>query len=526
MQTPHFMHDWIVWFAGPAQCRCCRMAPPGCPTAKTVSVTLSIRTKLFLTLLLAVTLVVVGMLGFMRWSFERGLVELAATRQEERIAAIAARLAERWRADGGWQRLRTDRRLWLATLKGWNPGSRPAPIEHLSRRRPPPWLRHALRDKDPGWPPHRVLRRLDERRLPPPLELRLMLLDAEDRPIYARPELLSGSRRYPIELNGTRIGSLALLPGASLSELGEIRFLERQTTAFLVIALAMIGLAMVLSLPLAKHLVRPLERLQAAVRSLAAGRFVTRVEVAGNDELGRLGRDLNTLAEALEQTEQARRQWVADISHELRTPLAVLRGELEALQDGVRPLDRAAVDSLYTDTRRLGRLVDDLYELSMTDLGALSYRKIETDPAQILATDLEAFAHEFAAAGLELCLDNRLQRRIRLQADGQRLSQLFRNLLRNSLRYTDPGGSLRIVLDAGPRILSLDFQDSAPGVPPEALPKLFDRLYRVEGSRSRDRGGSGLGLAICRNIVEAHGGRIAARPSPTGGVWIHIEIPL
>ena len=488
--------------------------------------TLSIRTKLFLTLLIASALVVGGMLGFIRWSFQRGLVEFAATRQDERIAAIAARLADRYREDGGWERLRADRRLWIATLKGWTDRPRPEPELRDPHRHPPPWLRHALREDDPGWPSQRLQERLQGGGLPAPLELRLMLLDAQGGLIYGRPELLPDARRYPIDLNGEEVGSLALLPGPSLSELGEIRFLERQTTAFLAIALAMIALAVALSLPLARRLVRPLEAIQAGVRQLAAGHYGARVSVTGGDELGRLGRDLNRLAEALEQNEQARRQWVADISHELRTPLAVLRGELEALQDGVRPLGPAAVDSLYADTLRLGRLVDDLYELSMTDLGALSYRKEEIDPAEVLKSDLEAFAPRFAAADLQLTLDGRLGRSVLVQADAHRLSQLFRNLLRNSLRYTDPGGGLTVVLDSDDERLVLDFQDTAPAVPPEALPRLFDRLYRVEGSRSRDTGGTGLGLAICRNIVEAHGGRISARPAPQGGLWIRIELPL
>ena len=159
-------------------------------------------------------------------------------------------------------------------------------------------------------------------------------------------------------------------------------------------------------------------------------------------------------------------------------------------------------------------------------MGALSYRKEATDLAQVLAADLKAFAPKFEEAGLDLAFQNRLTRSQQLQADTQRLSQLFRNLLGNSLRYTDPGGGLTVTLAEEDEHLNLDFQDTGPGVPPEALPRLFDRLYRVEGSRSRHTGGAGLGLAICRNIVDAHGGTIMARQAPQGGLWIHIELPL
>ncbi|HYQ90915.1 MAG TPA: ATP-binding protein, partial [Candidatus Competibacteraceae bacterium] len=181
---------------------------------------------------------------------------------------------------------------------------------------------------------------------------------------------------------------------------------------------------------------------------------------------------------------------------------------------------------LHADVQRLGHLVDDLYELSMTDLGALSYHLVEANPVAVLTTDVEAFASSFAEAGLTLSVENRLPTAMTYQADAQRLSQLFRNLLRNSLRYTDPGGGLSIILSREHGRLIVDFQDTAPGVPPESLPRLFDRLYRVESSRHRDTGGAGLGLAICRNIAEAHGGTIGARPSPHGGLWIRLELPL
>jgi two-component system sensor histidine kinase BaeS len=287
----------------------------------------------------------------------------------------------------------------------------------------------------------------------------------------------------------------------------------------------MILLSATFAFPLSKRLSRPVLSFRDTARRLAAGDFGARVPTTGSDELGRLGRDINTLAETLERNEQARRRWVADISHELRTPLAVLRAEIEAVQDGVRPLDRAAVDSLHGDVLRMGRLVDDLYELSMTDLGALSYHKSETEPAEVLEEDLNAFRGRFAAAGLSLRLENRLSGSVTLQADEHRLSQLFRNLLRNSLQYTDKDGGLAVTLAREGGDLIVDFEDTAPGVPEESLPHLFERLFRVEVSRSRDKGGAGLGLAICRNIVEAHGGTIEARPSPQGGLWIRMRFP-
>ena len=306
----------------------------------------------------------------------------------------------------------------------------------------------------------------------------------------------------------------------------DLEFQSRQGSRLWIIALGMLVISAALAFPLSRRLVRPVRRIQEATRRLAAGDFTARATVHGLDEIARLGRDLNALAATLEGNEQARRRWVADIAHELRTPITLLRAELEALQDGVRTLDRAAVDALHADVLRLGRLVGDLHELSVTDLGALSYRMRDTDLRELLAADLDAFRPRFQTAGLRLNLEDRAPAPLILSGDPDRLSQAIRNLLGNSLQYTDPGGGLTVSLgrDAG-RVI-LDFQDTAPGVPAADLPRLFDRLYRVEGSRSRHTGGSGLGLAIAKNVVEAHGGTISAAAAPAGGLWIHIELPI
>ncbi|EKD40360.1 MAG: hypothetical protein ACD_75C00075G0001, partial [uncultured bacterium] len=265
--------------------------------------------------------------------------------------------------------------------------------------------------------------------------------------------------------------------------------------------------------------------LAAATHRMAAGEFSTRVPVTTADELGRLAGDFNTLALTLESNEKARRQWVADISHELRTPLAVLRGEIEAIQDGVRNFDPESLRSLHQEVLRLGRLVDDLHQLSMSDLGALTYRREQQDLVIVLEQSLEFYRPEFVRKNIDLQADLPVSAPVNLFADQERLRQLFANLLDNSLKYTDEQGvvAVRLAIDAD-KVL-IDFQDSAPRVAESDLPKLFDRLYRVENSRNRATGGSGLGLAICRNIVEAHDGAITASLSPLGGVWIQITFP-
>jgi len=487
-------------------------------------VNLSVRAKVFLTLLVASLLAVVGTAAFVRWSVERGLMELLDARESERIDAIADRLVTQRSEDGSWERLRGDKRLWVAALLGHGermPRGRLGP----GRQHLPPWMRRSIEDTG-AWPPVHVLEHLKARDRPIPLELRLMLLDESGAVIYGRESLLPGARRIPLDLDGRPVGNLALLPGEPLADLPELQFQARQGGRLWVIAAGMVLIAAALAYPLSRRLVRPVQAFQQTAQRLAGGDYEARVQVQGGDEIARLGRDLNALAAALGRNEQARRRWVADISHELRTPIALLRAELEALQDGVRPLERTAVDALHGDVLRLGRLVDDLYELSMTDLGALSYRMEPTDIGEVLEADMETFRPRFAAAGLILSYDDQRPAPVEIQADPGRLSQLFRNLLRNSLQYTDPGGGLEVRLNQEAGRIVLDFQDSHPGVPPEALPRLFDRLYRVDSSRSRDTGGAGLGLAIAKNIVEAHGGTIRAEPSPAGGLWIRVEMSL
>jgi two-component system sensor histidine kinase BaeS len=210
----------------------------------------------------------------------------------------------------------------------------------------------------------------------------------------------------------------------------------------------------------------------------------------------------------------------------LRTPLAVLRGELEALQDGIRPMSAEAVDSLLADVMRLNRLTEDLYQLALSDQGALTYRKTMINPLQVLKADLAALQPEFAAKRLQVELMERSQNVPGLYADADRLSQLFRNLLKNSLNYTDAGGRIVVKVSSDAARLLIVIADSAPGVPEQELGKLFERFYRVESSRNRNHGGAGLGLAICSNIVAAHNGSIRAQASELGGLAIVIEFPL
>jgi len=477
----------------------------------------SLRLKLFLTFLLTTLFVVAGMYLFMRWSLQRGFEELIESRQRERVENLIDSLSETYAETDSWEALGQNKPQWIHLLMQSDP----------RRNRPPrPWMARALLEPGNQWPPH-IDSDHDRPRHYIPLELRAMLLRADKSLVFGRPELQAQLGLHPIESHGRTVGYLGLLPGRPDNHLNDIRFIEHQAQAFAWIALLMVALSAGLALLLAYVLGKPIKRIAAAAKQLAVGAYSIRLPVESADELGQLARDFNDMAAALEQSELTRRRWVADISHELRTPLAVLQGELEALQDGIRPLDAQALESLLADVLRLNRLTDDLYQLALSDQGALSYRKNDIDPLQVLTGDLAALLPAFQQKHISVELHDKTQRNLLLHADPDRLSQLFRNILNNSVNYTDPDGKLEIgVTIRGEKHLLIEFSDSAPGVSEADRLHLFERFYRVEGSRSRYYGGAGLGLAICSNIVAAHNGSISAHPSSLGGLAIRIELPI
>ena len=475
----------------------------------------TIRGKLFLTFLMTTLLVVLGMYVFMRWSLNRGFSEFVETRQKEQETNLIEGLTEYYAHNQSWNNLAGDKQKWIDLLWQSNPRHHDRPLS---------WIEQARTEPNDFWPP--ALPESSTKKRFTPFGLRAMLLNADKTIIFGRKDALQQLSLQPIYYQEKTVGFLGLLPSKTVSHDSEIHFMERQSEAFIWIALIMYILSASLAWLLTYTLGRPLKRIATATKALAAGRYDIRLPVESSDELGQLALNFNDMAAALGQSEQSRRRWVADISHEFRTPLAVLRGELEALQDGIRPLTAAAIDSLFGDVMRLNRLTEDLYQLSLTDQGALSYRKVLVNPIEILIEDLAALKSEFQSKQINIKWTNNLPGPVSVYADPDRLSQLYRNLLNNSANYTDSSGQLAITIFRKADKLVLNFSDSEPGVSEHELPRLFDRFYRIEGSRNRYHGGAGLGLAICSNIVEAHNGTIKAYSSSLKGLAIHIELPI
>ncbi len=487
-----------------------------------------IQYKLFLAMLSVACGVVICMSLVIRWSFHRGFLDYVNRADLERLDSLAGALEEEYAREGSWKFLRDDPRRWRRFLRASRPDRFREPL--------PPGAPEEDDTAETPFPPRRRTGRGDSPAMdrrgpvrPEPGHLfarRVVLLDAGKQGIIAPPDLPENLPLKPLLQGSETVGYLGVLPLKQLGEPRQLRFVREQRQGLVLIALATVVLAALLSILLARRMVRRIRNLESATRRLASGQYDTRVPVESSDELGRLARDFNALALALEKNEQARRQWIADISHELRTPLSILGGEIEAIQDGIRAATPEAVGSLRAEVNRLSRLVNDLYDLSLSDLGALTYRKTDTDLAEVLGRALDLFRPEYADKGISLESDLLPGTAFPLFADSERLHQLFSNLLENSLKYTDIGGKLKVFIERHVGRATAHFQDSGPGVPERDLDRLFDRLYRVDGSRNRETGGAGLGLSICRSIVLAHEGTIAAFPSPLGGLWVKVDLPL
>ena len=284
-------------------------------------------------------------------------------------------------------------------------------------------------------------------------------------------------------------------------------------------------LAAVAGVVVAGRITRPLREIGEAANAIAHGDKSRRAPVETSDELGDLAANFNQMAEALAREEATRQQFIATVAHELRTPLAVLQAEIEALQDGVTQPNGERLASLHEETALLNRLVEDLRTLSLADGGELKLELTTTRAGDVIRRAVVAMSEAAAQSGVLLGHD--LQSDLPpVVADPDRITQVVTNLLSNAIRHTPSGSEVRVRAFTKRRNLHVEVRDSGSGIPPEALPHIFERLYRVDPSRSRSSGGSGLGLAIAQQLVRAHGGDISAANNEGAGTTVTFTLPL
>jgi signal transduction histidine kinase len=281
---------------------------------------------------------------------------------------------------------------------------------------------------------------------------------------------------------------------------------------------------------LMRGIVAPVRRLTRAAEQIAQGDLAARATPARdgrpgpNDEIGQLSRAFDTMAESLARSQSARRAQTADIAHELRNPLAVLQGTLEAVADGVYAPTPDNLDPALAQVQTLTRLVEDLRVLALADAGELRLERQRIAPGALLTRIAEAHRRPFAEHDIALTLAL-LDALPAIDGDPDRLTQVLDNLLANARHHVPAGGHVNVTAAAEGGGIAIAVIDDGPGVPADQLPHLFERFWRGDPSRSRDTGGSGLGLAIARRIIEAHGGHIAAAPTPGGGLTVTIALP-
>ncbi len=330
----------------------------------------------------------------------------------------------------------------------------------------------------------------------------------------------------PITANNQIMGYLLLgAQGRGTLSPNEQNFLDQLRGTLIVAALIAAGLGIAIGLLMSRTLAAPLSKLSGAARAFAAHQWDQRVIVNGTQEMADVATAFNDMADSLQQAEVLRRNLMADVAHELRTPLTVIQGNLRAILDGVYPLEREEIATLYDETRLLQRLVDDLRELALAEAKQLKLNLQPIDLRVLIDATINNFGT--AAEAQQIALGANLPAELApVQADGDRVGQVIRNLVGNALRHTLANGSITIDVTATSDQVRVQVIDTGEGIPPEDLPHVFDRFYRGDRSRARSSGGSGLGLAITKSLVEAMGGSIGVESRSGAGSTFWFTLPL
>jgi signal transduction histidine kinase len=360
----------------------------------------------------------------------------------------------------------------------------------------------------------------------------LLVADANGRVLLPAPgremgeqlpsDVLAGAT--PVELEGTTVGWLVVPKDAFAPTRGEEQFIGRLNTALLVGSLSAFALSMILGAILARSLTRPLQDLTEATRAVADGNLQRKVTVRSRDEVGTLAVSFNRMSEALAQSQRLRRQMTADIAHELRTPLSIIVGHLDAVDEGVLPANAQTIGIMREEAARLARLIDDLRTLSLADAGELSLERTTVKPGAMLRRSAAAHQPAALAAGIELAVEAAPDLPP-VSVDAERMAQVLGNLLDNAMLQVPRGGRIVLAARRADDGVELRVRDNGPGIPPEDLGLVFERLYRSNASRQRYARGSGLGLAIAKSLVEAHGGSIRAESTPGAGTTMVVTLP-
>lgn len=472
----------------------------------------SIKTKVFVGLLTITLLVVIVMALMMRYGIDRGFDRYKKTQEYRFNQKILEMLSHHYTNHGDWNTLRNDSAAWKELIY------------------------HSAFKISDSPPPHRKLKKGEPRRKPPAKKQKEHAKFTMKRmlPNYSVYDLnkikVAGSidwdknrhQVFKIKSDDEVVGFLITQTNKGIYAEEDKQFNKGIQRLLLIMAGVTALVSMLLTLPIARYFTRPIQQLTQATKDASAGDFSVRTDIKRNDELGQLSNHFNHLVKSLESNATIQKNMMADIAHELRTPLAVTLAQIEAIQDGINNADEKTLGILHNQITTLNHLVNDLYELSLSDLGTMRYEMKMVDVLSVLKRSVNAFKLAFKQKDIACDFVFREQK-YEILGDDKRLCQLFYNVLNNAVQYTNEGGQVRVALNQRDKNFVVVIEDSKPGLTPEQMTKMFDRLYRKESSRNKKTGGSGLGLAIASNIVSAHNGQIMASASELGGVKIEIR---
>ncbi|SDC35436.1 Signal transduction histidine kinase [Candidatus Frackibacter sp. WG11] len=333
--------------------------------------------------------------------------------------------------------------------------------------------------------------------------------------------------KLPIKVNSQVVGHAYITPLNQKGVWSKEDILFRKTINSSIIVAGIIAgiVALLISFFISRRITSPLQKITAVAESMGEGDLSQRVDINSNDEIGVLGERFNQLAANLEKLEKLRKKLTADIAHELRTPLATVQSYVEAFQDGVMPTNEENLNSIHEEVLRLGGLVSDLQELSITEGGKYKLKKEEINLNKFIKTQINSLSQLFTDKNIDLNLDFN-ESDIKLIADKEVLNKIIHNILSNAYKYSESGDQVFIKVTGKLNEVIIGIRDTGIGIPEKDLPYIFERFYRVDSSRTRKTGGTGIGLAIVKELVEALNGRINVNSKVGEGTEFKIILPI
>lgn len=448
-----------------------------------------------------------AMAAALSFNLDRGFEEYLALRDDENLQSTVRMMQRRARVE--------ELDVQQVTIIDLVPRS----LVELDKRR------QRWRDADDS-PPQRRFRG------PPPdnIERRLFVLDVEGAHVLGPSNYDLVAMRRPLAtkevyIEGRKVGTVGLVPRGRLPDGLTARFLTNQYRTGGALIVSLLFLNLIPAWFIARAVDNLVGNVKAVTGDIVNGSYQKRAPDSAIKEIADLTGDINMLTEELQRLAGLRRKWLAETSHELRTPLAAMTAEVEALADGVRPYSPDTILSLREEAGHLGRLVNDLHFLAVSDLSAPAYSFKNLDPAALCKGVIDRFASQIDNAGLTFRFELQAEEPISVTWDKGRIEQALSNILVNSMRYTDAPGTILLSMHDTENEVVLTFEDSAPGVSPEDMKQLFEPLFRADATRSRATGGSGLGLSVTRTIVQMHRGSITADASALGGLRLRVTLP-